>query len=199
MNYKVNYAMKFYIDFKSAESYLALLPTQKCASHYAVEIDYLPFRSAHQAVPPLPDAPNKGETHRHVRALSRRRLQLKYANIQGRIMQFRDTDTDTDLALAALLYIKDDHPEAYIEAAFQTYWQSADDLNDEVIIRQLLSQHHYNAAGFDAALWRAKLDECMSQSIEDGIFETPSYLIGEHLFLGREHLPWVAELLSGTQ
>jgi len=36
----------------------------------------------------------------------------------------------------------------------------------------------------------------LGQAEENGIFTSPTYVVNEQIFVGREHLPWISELLQ---
>ena len=54
----------------------------------------------------------------------------------------------------------------------------------------------YDAAGFDPAGYGDALEANQSEAEELGVFDTPMYVIGEELFLGREQLPLIETLLT---
>jgi 2-hydroxychromene-2-carboxylate isomerase len=119
----------------------------------------------------------------------------KYATIQGIPLNFRDDPGQTDIALAALLHVSGD-PTAFIAAAFRAYWVENLDLNDATVVTGLLNQNGYDVSGFDQ---HALLDELDSQQIsaeELGVVDAPAFVLGGQVFIGREHMPWLRELLS---
>lgn len=189
--------MRLYIDFQSPASCLAMAPTLALVQRCGVRIEYLPFKTSQQPVPRRRDDETVGESHRRTRAASRRDIHLKYAAIQGTPMVFPQTFAQTDLALAALLYVRDE-PLAFIQAAFNAYWQHHRDLNDAAVVRQLLREHGYDEAAFDREHWLGELDRCLAEATEANVIDAPCYLIEEQLFIGREHLPWIEALLCGN-
>lgn len=184
------------IDFKSAASYLALEPTLEMAREFEIAIDWRPFSVRPFSVPAEQDEETVGERHRRVRAAAQRDVHLHYAALQGREIHFADTPAGSDAALAALAILESD-PVPFIGAAFAAYWTEQVDLADKAVVEALLRSVGIDRPDWEAA--RAKLASIRGQAEESGIFETPSYLIADQLFLGREHLPWIRSLVASEQ
>jgi len=187
--------LTIYIDFKSPASYLALKPTLQLLGEFDVETCWLPYRTSQRRLPEARPNETRGETHIRVREIARRDIHEKYAAIQGTPINFRDDPGQTDMALAALLHVSSD-PTDFIAAAFRAYWLENLDLNDAKVVTGLLDQHGHDVSGFDQ---RALLDELDSQQIpieELGVVDTPAYVHGGQIFIGREHMPWLRELLG---
>ena len=128
-------------------------------------------------------------------------MHLHYAEVQGIPMKFREKPGDTDLALAAMLYAGAAGETLlinFIENAFRAYWEMQQDLNDAQQVEQLLEQSGLPADLFDAEAWLARLAETAAQALDHGAIDAPAYIIGEQLFIGREHLPWIKALLQGS-
>jgi len=186
--------MRFYLDFKSPDAYLAMKPTLELVLRHDLEISWLPFRSVEQIVPDEKPHETKGETHRRVRAVARRRTHLMYADIQGIPMTFPEHPTSTDLALSALLTTGDSSVD-FIRAGFQAYWVEQQDLNDPAVVKALLED-----AGRDPSEWlgldhKALLTENQRAAGELGVVDVPAYLIDDQVFIGRAHLPWIESLI----
>ncbi len=182
-----------YIDFKSAASYLALEPTLELARETGIAIDWLPFSVRPFFVPKEQENETVGERHRRVRAAAQRDIHLHYAAVQGRDMQFSDMPAGSDAALAALAMIEGD-PVPFLRAAFAAYWAERADLADETAVETLLQSVDMDRPDWESA--SVKLDSIRSRAEESGIFEAPSYLIADQLFLGREHLPWIRSIIA---
>ncbi len=183
-----------YIDFKCPASYLALKPTLAMSDKLDVAISWHALRS-YQA-PLLQEKPDEevGERHRRVRALARQKTHMLYAGVQNLPMQFRDPPTSADMALAALcvLTARGDDPLAFITAAFSAYWTGDADLDDGDIVAALSGA----PALPDAESARRQLEAALKQSEESGIFTSPTYVVNEQVFVGRENLPWISEILQ---
>ncbi|WP_323798701.1 DsbA family protein [Parasphingorhabdus sp.] len=183
------------IDFKSPASYLALEPTLDLVRETGVAVAWLPFSVRPFSVPAEKANETVGERHRRVRAIAQRDTHLHYAAVQGLPMQFSNTPAGSEIALAALAGIEGD-PVPFIRAAFSAYWSGQADLDDEAIVAALFSALHLPAHDLQSS--RATLASIRARAKESGIFESPSYLIADQLFVGREHLPWIGSLISAA-
>ena len=183
-----------YIDFKNPASYMALQPTCALLERLRVEARWLPFSTSEETIPEREARETRGEQHRRVRARARRDAHLLYAGVQGVTMRFRDQPGSSDCCLAALALLQD-QPLPFVFAAFEAYWTSYANLNDEGTVRELW-EHTVSDRELDLAAGRAQLKRIRDNAIERKVFHTPSYLVGDQLFLGREHLPWVEALLG---
>lgn len=188
--------LTIYIDFKSPGSYLAMRPALALANRHGVTLDWKPFRTVERDVPKLENKANVGETHRRVRAASRRSIHQKYAKIQGIDLQFPSETSDTDLALGSLALVKG-NPIAFIEAAFSAYWIDHADLNEIGVVQQLLARSKADLNDIDKDSCHAALARAQAEAEEQGVVEAPAFLIDDQLFIGREHLPWIEEILTG--
>ena len=187
--------LRVYIDFKSAAAYLAMQPTLALAKRYDLDIDWRPYKSLQQAIPQARATDQKPEIHRRVRALARRDTHLLYAKNQGLPMNFPDTPGETDLALAALTRLKSDKLP-FIQAAFTAYWVDGQDLNDATVVARLLEDSNQAPTLIETLDVAATLEQIQSQALDDGAMDTPAYVIDDQVFIGREHLPWVASLID---
>ncbi len=189
--------MQLYIDFKCPASYLALKPTLAVSEQLGVPIGWHPMRSYQS--PLMDEKPHEevGERHRRVRALARQKTHQLYAQVQNLPLQFRNPPTNTDMALAALSLFNDSgsDPLRFISAAFDAYWTGDADLNDAAVVAKLSGAPAFldNNENGDAA--RTHLEAALGQAEENGIFTSPTYVVNQKIFVGREHLPWISELL----
>lgn len=184
------------IDFKSPASYLALEPTLDLVRETGVHIDWLPFAVRPFSVPEEQAEETVGERHRRVRAVAQRETWLHYAAVQGRKMHFSKMPAGSDAALAAMAGINGD-PVPFMRAAFAAYWTERADLDDQAVIAALLSSVQITLPDSQSA--SAKLISIRARAEELGIFESPSYVIADQLFVGREHLPWIRSLIAATR
>ena len=187
--------MDVYIDFKSPTAYLALKPTLAMAEELGVTPRWLPIRTRQRAVAAPSEHETKSETHFRVRETQRHNMHLHYAALQQTPMRFRDDPGETDLSLAALLFAGPDHV-AFIENAFSAYWATDDDLNDPATVMRLLTDSGLDPAQFDPETYLARLESHLEQAAQDRVIDAPAYLLAGQIFIGREHLPWIREILT---
>jgi 2-hydroxychromene-2-carboxylate isomerase len=188
-------ALQLYIDFKSPGSYLALKPTLAVLDKTKATAQWLPFKTKQRQMPVKKENETRGETHSRVRENARRETHSLYADLQSTAMHFPAVPGNTDLALAALIYARND-PLAFISAAYEAYWITGLDLADNKVISDLLQDNGYDANAFDAEHHLQLLQESQTATEESGVVDAPAYLIQDNVFIGREHLPWITELLT---
>ena len=189
--------MRLYIDFKCPAAYLALKPTLALCEELGVTVNWHAIRSYQS--PLMQEKPDEevGERHRRVRALARRKTHMLYAEIQNLPLQFRNPPTNTDMALAALSLLNDSgrEPLPFVAAAFDAYWTGDADLNDAAVVAKLSGAPAFPNNDENGYAARTRLDAALEQAEENGIFASPTYVVNEQKFVGREHLPWIRELL----
>ena len=186
--------LKIYIDFKSPAAYLALKPTRALLAKKQPPTQWLPFRVRTRETPKRGTDETVAAAHRRVRAESRRRIFLHYAEVQGVEMRFPKTRLGTDLALGVLAEIEGDRLP-FIDTCFAAYWTAETNLDDENTLAELVKKSGVAHDG-DFARARKTLAAALAEAEEAGVVDTPAYLLGGQQFVGREHLPWVAEILD---
>ena len=186
--------LDIFIDFKSPAAYLALKPTLALLQEENIEARFRPFRVRERDVPQIAEHENVGDTHRQVRAQSRRKVFLHYAEVQGIEMNFPAERSPADLALGVLALINGSQI-AFVEACFVAYWRDNADLDDATIVAKLIADAGVTL-GDDLSKAHAALEMALDAAEEVGAVDTPGYLVKEQMFVGREHLPWIRQLLQ---
>ena len=194
--------MQLYIDFKCPASYLTLTPTLALSEQLGVPISWHAIRSYQS--PLLPEKPDEevSTRHRRVRALARQKTHQLYAGVQNLPLQFRNPPTNTDMALAALCLLGEGggDPLPFIKAAFAAYWTGETDLNDARTVAALSGAPAIADGDENGDGARTGLEAALREAEENGIFTSPTYVVqdevSEQIFVGREHLPWICELLQ---
>ena len=188
--------MHLYIDFKCPAAYLALHPTLALGKKLGVPISWHAIRSYQS--PLLQEKPDEevGARHRRVRALARQKTHQLYAEVQNLPLHFRDPPTNTDMALAALSLLNEggDDPLPFITAAFNAYWTGDADLNDARTVAPFSGAPAFPDDDEDGA--HNRLEAALREAEDIGIFTSPTYIVNEQIFVGREHLPWIREILQ---
>ncbi|MEO0981392.1 MAG: DsbA family protein [Pseudomonadota bacterium] len=187
--------LRVYLDFKSPAAYLAFHPTLALIERTGAAVEWRPFRTQQRPIPEAKPDETRGETHRRVRAIQRRETHLKYAALRGLEMRFRNEAGDTDPALAVLLTDLVD-PPAYIDAAFRAYWVDGVDLGDADTVADVMARSGHDPDRINWAAAAETLDAAQTEAEEAGVVDAPGYRIADQLFIGREHLPWISELLA---
>ena len=189
--------LKIYFDFKSPESYLAFHQTQKLSLPDDIQIEWKPFLTKNKTIPLPKDNETKGETHIRIREEHKKFINLKYSKILNIPMRYPEEDIQTDLALAITSHLKQE-AEKYIALAFAYYWKKNRNLNTPEVLENLLAETSLDInimENSNSLIDTLKNDTAIAK--EQGVISTPTYQIGEELFLGREHLPWIQQMLKG--
>ncbi|MDA1076429.1 MAG: DsbA family protein [Proteobacteria bacterium] len=189
------------IDFASPHSYLALEPTLKLCEENAFSARWCQFTGPVVADPAAYPRETRSDRHRYFRARYQRQELARYAAVQDLDLSALDDHRPTlDLAWG-LIRVSDlgrDLVPDYLRTAFRCYWQR--EPVDGAAVRGLLD---------DMGLESDDRGEAHDTDLEDrmqaidtylknlGIFNTPTYLIGEELFIGRAHLPMIRWILQG--
>ena len=185
-----------FIDFKSAACLLAIDPIVGLADRYAVPIDWRAYSTSERDIPDSGADAAVIESHRLVREQSRRAVDELYANARGIELNHPPMPGSCDLALGALALIRSDRLP-FIRAAFDAYWHGHADLNAAETVQSLIEQSGAECSSDLAQAARA-FEEAQTAAEAAGVVEAPAILVEGQLFIGRQHLPWVEELLKGA-
>jgi 2-hydroxychromene-2-carboxylate isomerase len=199
--------LTIYIDVKSPYAFLALAPARALCAEHGVALDWLPY------VLDIPSYlgsarldPASGRVLESERTESQwRKVRYAYmdvrrqANRAGLVIRGTQKIWSTELAAIALLYAKQRAPErvdAFLDAMFGPFWRRELDVERGEVLQEVLRGAGVDAAGFAkfvAPEGRALLASVMEAAHARGVFGVPSFLLGDELFWGREHLPLIAE------
>ena len=81
--------------------------------------------------------------------------------------------------------------------AFDCYWRENLNLNNQEVLENILAKTSLDINLLDnlnSLIDTLKDDTAIAK--DQGVISTPTYQIGEELFLGREHLPWIQRILE---
>jgi 2-hydroxychromene-2-carboxylate isomerase len=191
------------IDFKSPSAYLAVGPICALAEELGVDIDWQPF-----LVSPWKDhnlgaaANDRGARHRRFRADYGERDVMRYAASSGLTIRGMHRQTDSSLAAIGLLWTRQVSAplvHEYIQRVFEGYGREELNIEDERVLSALLAQIGAPAAEFASFArgeGRAELDRVQSEFSKAGVFEVPTFLLDGEIYVGRQHLPLIRELLA---
>jgi 2-hydroxychromene-2-carboxylate isomerase len=191
------------IDFKSPQAYLAVAPTCALADELGITVDWQPLViTPSKAAAARASMDDRGARHRRSRSGYMERDVARYAADRGLAIEGLDRRKDSTLAAIGLLWAKRHGPalaRTYVERVFERAGRSELDIEDERSIQALLAEIGAQTSGFEAfatADGRASLARIQSDLGNRGVFEVPTYLLNDDVFLGRQHLPLVRSLLS---
>lgn len=182
-----------YIDFKSPDCYLALAPTLAMIEHTGCRVRWLPLRVRERELPKDSHDPALTASHGRVRRAYQQRINQHYASLQGLSLEGPTNPHGTDAALAALLGSEDD-TTPFVQAAFNAYWRDGANLDSPQTVTKLWRSCLSQPASIDIEA----LDRHQADAETAGIPDAPAYVLGGELFIGRAHLPWLRELLTGS-
>ena len=184
-------------DFTSAASLLAFKPACTLADDLGVAIDWLPFPTQTRAPMRANDNEAVSERHLRVRAAYVARDTTRYAKAQGIELNRDAQGVDSTLACAGCLWAnRHGVGRAYLEHTLLPFWAARLDIEDASAIAAVLADLGApDFADHDAgelARHKAALEE-------RGVFNVPTFLVGDQQFVGRQHLPMIRWLLTGQE
>lgn len=199
-----------YIDFKSANSRLALGPTLALADEVGAAVDWRPLHLKPRRSKAAPAASRSG-LHVRMRAEYRRREQALYAGNQGIELIHPPTEFDSFAANAGLLWMRRQGAaagrcRAYVTQVFTETWAGRMDPADVNAVAAAIA-----AAGGEgdkgegkkalqaylAGAAQAELDAVAAEARALGTNDTPAFVVGGELYIGRQHLPVIRWWLTG--
>jgi 2-hydroxychromene-2-carboxylate isomerase len=192
------------LDVRNPFSYLALGPSFELARALDAEFDWLPLRDKPLSPPTEPGADDdRSIRHRRHRANMLAREIAVYAESQGVTVLEPYRAGSADAANLGWLWIRAHAPEelqAFLAETFRAYWSMELDVSDPQAVAKLVASHGGAADAFlawSASEGPAALETAIGELAEAGVYATPAYLVGDELFLGRQHLPMIRWLLEG--
>ena len=84
---------------------------------------------------------------------------------------------------------------------FERHFRETLEIEDASALSRLLSEIGASVSGFETFVDRegpAALDAARAELLEAGVFDVPAYRVGGEVLLGRQHLPLIRDLLSGS-
>ena len=90
----------------------------------------------------------------------------------------------------------------YLSAIYQPFWRRELDIEAIDVVAQCLESAGVSAAGFSdfiAGPGRELHDDLHSQFHDNGIYGVPTYVLGDDILCGREHIPYLRWRLRGSR
>ena len=197
-------APQFMFDFGSPNAFLSHEAIPAIERRTGARFEYVPillggiFKATNNKSPAetLAGVKNKREFHALETERFVRRFQVKPYNWNP----FFPVNT-LNLMRAAVAAQAEGVFEKYVDAAFHHMWVEPKKMDDPGVAMQALTESGLDAAKLFARAQepeiKAKLIENTQSAVERGAFGSPTFLVGNEMFFGKEQLREVEELVSG--
>jgi 2-hydroxychromene-2-carboxylate isomerase len=200
-----------YVDYKSPYAYLAKDPTYALEDQLGIEIDWRPLTldipsylgsarlDARGKVVESKRTPQQWTGVKYAYHDARRYASLRGITVRGTVKIW-----DSSLAGIGMQWAKAQSRavlRGYTDRVYERFWKRELDIEDPTVIEGVLGEADADLAGFrDYATGEGRVcyETEQRQIFAAGIFGVPSYVVAGELFFGREHLPMVRWLLTGS-
>jgi 2-hydroxychromene-2-carboxylate isomerase len=201
-----------YIDYKSPYAYLAKDPTYALEDQLGIAIDWRPLTldipsylgsarlDARGKVAESKRTPQQWTGVKYAYRDARRYASLRGITVRGTVKIW-----DSSLAGIGMQWAKAQSSavlRGYTDRVYARFWKRELDIEDPAVIEGVLREAGGDIGGFRdyaAGEGRVRHEAEQQQIFAAGIFGVPSYVVAGELFFGREHLPMVRWLLSGSK
>ena len=204
-------ALAVYIDFKSPYAYLAVEPTRRLARELGINVDWVPFVLDIPSYLGSARLDKSGEVADQSRSANQWSMVKyayfdcrRYASLRGQTIRGTVKIWDSNLAAIGMLWAKrqgDDILHRYIDGTYEPFWKRELDVEDVAVVEGVLAGAGAEVNGFRHFCRNegaAENDRIQHAAFERGIFGVPSYVLGDEIYFGREHLPRIRWLLRGA-
>ena len=196
-----------YFDYKSPYAYLAQEQAYRLHTDTHQSVEWLPYTLDIPSFMGAAELDSSGQDSLGLRNDHQwRRVRYSYmdcrreANRRGLTIRGPQKIFDSSIAHIGFLYAqhKGDF-RSYHQLVFEKFWQRQLNIEDPAVIISVLEQSGIPAQGFIEYLseaGRRELKEIQQDAEAKGVFGVPSYLVGDELFWGAEHIAHVRELVG---
>lgn len=199
-----------YVDIKSPYAFVAFRPTLALEAELGVQFDWRPLTldipsylgSAQKKEGKV--VASEGRSQRTWNAIRYSyRDARRYAERQGLILKGTEKIWDSSLPNIGILWVVQNARARlgdYLEAVYPPFWRRELDIEDVSVVAACLEQAGVSADGFEeyaAGPGRTLHDELQPQFHDNGIYGVPTYVLGDEIFFGREHIPYIRWALTG--
>ncbi|GAB5454847.1 MAG: hypothetical protein Hens2KO_10760 [Henriciella sp.] len=199
-----------YVDVKSPYAFVAIRPTLALEAELGVQFEWRPLTldipsylgSAEKKKGKV--VASKGRSQRTWNAIRYSyRDARRYAERQGLILKGTEKIWDSTLPNIGILWVMRtarDRLGDYFEAVYPPFWRRELDIEDIAVVENCLTEAGVETAGFAAFAsgeGRALHDALQPQFHPNGIYGVPTYVLGDDILFGREHIPYIRWVLTG--
>ena len=187
----------FAFDFTNAASLLAFKPTYALADELGVNVELLPFPTEVRETPPDGSDETVGARHARVRTAYVAADTARYARWQGIELNRDATGVDSTVACAGCLWAgRVGAARDYAARVLAEFWAGRLELDPEPLADVL---DDLGAPGFLGYDYGRDLEEHKAEVASRGVYNVPTYVVDGQHFVGRQHLPMIRWLLSGSE
>lgn len=200
-----------YLDVKSPYAFISIRPTLALESQLGLEFDWRPLTldiPSYLGSAEKKDGAVVSSTGRSARLWRMVKYAYmdtrRYAERQGLTLKGTEKIWDSSFANIALLWaVRTDRARlpAFFEALYPPFWRRELDIEDVSVVAACLEEAGISTQGFAAYMegeGRAQYDDLQRRLHPSGIYGVPTYVLGQEILFGREHLPYIRWRLSGS-
>jgi 2-hydroxychromene-2-carboxylate isomerase len=183
--------MKFYFDYKSPYSYLAIQPLHELEERLQIHFEWLPYNT------PLADIFGALDTRTQLQWNKVKNLYIdvrRFANERGLIIKGTKKIYDSTLAILGALYAqKQNCFHDYNNDVFEMFWKHELELDVKEDILSVLEKYcdTENFSNFCETKGALRIHEINKLAEQDGVYGVPSFVVDDELFFGHDRLNWV--------
>ena len=199
-----------YVDVKSPYAFVAIRPTLALEKELGVQFDWRPLTldipsylgSAEKKAGKVVKSAGRSQRIWNAIRYSYRDAR-RYAERQGLTLKGTEKIWDSTIANIGILWTvatARDRLGDYFEAVYPPFWRRELDIKDLSVVENCLRTAGIDPEGFaayEAGAGRALHDELQPQFHPNGIYGVPTYVIGDDILFGREHIPYLRWRLTG--
>jgi len=184
---------EFYFDFGSPYTFLAHKEIARIEKENLIKINYMPILLGGllklSGVKPNADIPIKAKY-----MIKDCKLWAEKNNISFKFNNFFPIVT-LNLMRCVLVAKKKNFSEIFINKVFDAIWKDDLNLNDDNIVKKLLSNLNINPESFLMEAQDFKIKEELKkrtlEAYKKGIFGSPSFIVNNKIFWGQDRLEFV--------
>ncbi|NKB98183.1 MAG: 2-hydroxychromene-2-carboxylate isomerase [Pseudomonadales bacterium] len=198
-----------YVDIKSPYAFVAIRPVLALEAELGIQFDWRPLTldipsylgSAKKKAGKVVESNRSPQQWSGVKYAYRDAR--RYAERQGYILKGTEKIWDSSIANIGILWTCAHARERlpnYFEAVFPPFWRRELDVEDPAVVANVLETAGITSLGFDEyqlGAGRKIHDALQAQLHPAGIYGVPTFVFGDHILFGREHIPYVRWHLSG--
>ena len=196
-------SVEFHFDFGSPNAYLSHLVLPEIEARTGTEFRYVPvllggvFKATGNVSPAvsLKGIKNKGEYQR----LETERF-VKANNITPYVMNPYFPVNTLKIMRGAVYAQRTDYFKKYVDEVYRHMWAEPKKMDEDDVIREALAESGLPVDdiinGTQDPTVKQELIENVNQSVERGVFGSPSFFVDDDLFFGKDRLRDVEEMIQ---